>query len=203
MSSIRGWRALGTSSIAITLLGVKDAYAHLVSTELGPFYDGAAHALVSPEDLLTLAGLAILAGHAGRRGGRHMLVALTLAWAGGVLFGYLLAPAQWQIAVATAGVILLVGVMGAVKLRISPDILVWGAGVVGLGRGLLNGSALAAAGGSWLSVLGVITGVFVLGAMLTAGSTWLATRRGAVLLRVAASWVAAVGLLMLGWELRE
>ena len=195
-------RALCKLALAIVLLMASDARAHLVSTELGPFYDGAVHALMSPEDLLTIVGLAILAGFAGLRAGRLLLVTLILTWFVGVLAGFALAPARWEVPVVTASVILLLGVTGSFKARVPADILLWAAGIVGLGRGLMNGSAVRADGGQWLSVVGVASGVFVLGALLTGTSAWLQDKRAAVLLRVTASWVAAIGLLMLGWQLR-
>lgn len=196
-------RRLGISVLAAVLLTIRDASAHLVSTELGPFYDGAAHALVSPDDLLTIIGFAILAGYAGPSTGRRFLVTLILTWTAGVLVGFLVAPAEWEVPAVTACVILLLGVTGSVKVRVPTSILLWAAGVVGFGHGLMNGFAARAADGQWLSVVGVTGGVFVLAALLTGVSVWLQKKRAAVLLRVTASWMAAIGLLMLGWQVRS
>ena len=57
------------------------ADAHLVSTELGPFYDGAAHPFVTPEDVLLITAVAALAGLRGAEGGRRALVGLCIGWA--------------------------------------------------------------------------------------------------------------------------
>jgi len=190
------------SIVGVGLLRVDVAHAHLVSTDLGPFYDGAAHPLVSPEDLLTLLGFAILAGFAGPRAGRRMLTTLTVSWVLGVLVGYGLAQSAWDVSWGTASVILLLGLAGAFRLRCPVDVLVWAAAIIGLGHGWMNGAAVHAADGPWRAVLGLTTGVFLLGTLLTGTSTWLQKKRADVLLRVVASWVAAIGLLMLGWQLR-
>ena len=178
------------------------ANAHLVSTELGPLYDGAAHPLVSPQDLLTILGLAILAAYGGATSGRRLIVSLTLAWAAGVCVGFAVVDGQLELPVATAAVILMLGILGLFKMRVPSGVLVSASVFIGFARGVMNGSAARDADGQWLSVLGVVLGVFVLGALLTGGSNWLENRRPAVVLRVIGSWIAAIGLLMLGWELR-
>jgi len=193
-----GWTVLTSA-----LLAASDGYAHLVTTELGPFYDGAAHPLVSLEDLLTLVGLAILASHAGRATGRRLLAILVIAWTLGAMAGFALAPVRWEAPVPTAAVILLLGALGALKMRVAAVFLLAGAGIVGLGHGLMNGSAIQFAGGPWLTVSGLACGLFVSATLLTGMGTWLHDRRAAIILRVSASWVAAIGLLMLGWQIRS
>ena len=56
------------------------AQAHLVTTGLGPVYDGAAHFVLSPEDLVPLLALALLAGLRGPAAGRAALFAVTVFW---------------------------------------------------------------------------------------------------------------------------
>ena len=53
-------RVLGTVA-AVTLLPAP-AHAHLVTTGLGPLYDGISHLFLSFEDLLPVVALALLAG---------------------------------------------------------------------------------------------------------------------------------------------
>src|SRR5271166_683216 len=50
------------------------AQAHLNSTGMGPFYDGLMHFLTSPEDLVPVLALALLAGLRGGAYGRRNLV---------------------------------------------------------------------------------------------------------------------------------
>lgn len=179
-----------------------DARAHLVSTELGPFYDGAVHALVSPEDLLTILGLAIVAAHAGREAARRLLVALTVAWGAGIVAGYSLLSGPWDVPAATAVTVMALGVVALLKVRVPARALAGVGAFVGFARGLVNGSAVHAADGRWLPVIGVMAGVLLLTVILIGGSTRIGRGRSAVVLRVAGSWVAAIGLLMIGWQLR-
>lgn len=181
----------------------QEASAHLVSTELGPFYDGAAHPVVTPEDLLTTLALAVLAAYGGPKAGRRLVVSLFSGWSIGVVAAFAIARDEWQPPLATAVLLLLLGVTGLLKARVPADLLAAGGGAIGLMRGVMNGSAARAADGQWLSVVGIATGVFVLVALLTGLTMLLEKRGGSVALRVGGSWIAAIGLLLLGWELRS
>jgi len=69
-------------------------------------------------------------------------------------------------------------------------------------HGYANGVAMAAAGLGVLSLAGVGTALFVTLALLAAlvvSLRWWWTR---VAVRVAGSWMAASGMLMLGWTLK-
>ena len=68
------------SSLLISVLLATSANAHLVNTGLGPFYDGVSHVLLSPEDLIPVIAMALLAGLNGPIAGRHTLFAITGAW---------------------------------------------------------------------------------------------------------------------------
>ncbi len=184
------------------LLVAAPAKAHLVSTELGPFYDGAAHPLVTPEDLLLILGFAVLAAFSGLGAGRRVLAVLACCWACGVLAGFGMARGEMEIPLAAGAVLILLGLMGALKLRLRAGLLAAVAGVLGLARGFMNGSSAQADDGVWLSAIGIATGVFLATALAMGLAAKLEKRRWTTLLRVAASWIAAIGLLMLGWELQ-
>ena len=66
------------ATMLLALPGV--AQAHLVTSGLGPFYDGALHLLLSPADMLGLAAAALLAGLRGRQAARLTVVVLPIAW---------------------------------------------------------------------------------------------------------------------------
>ena len=78
-------------SVLAWLLAPSVAQAHLVTTGLGPFYDGAMHLALSPDDLLGLLAAALLAGLGGPQAGRWTLAVLPLAWLIGALAGLLVA----------------------------------------------------------------------------------------------------------------
>jgi hydrogenase/urease accessory protein HupE len=189
------------AALVVASLGGQ-AHAHLVSTELGSFYDGAAHPLVTPEDLLTILGLAVLAAFRGPQAGRRVLIALTTGWCLGVSFAFGIAADEWQFRLATAGIVLALGLSGLLRLAVPTGALVLAGGIIGLMRGAMNGSAARVADGEWLSVMGIATGVFVLAALLSGFSLYLEKRGASIVLRIGASWIAAIGLLSLGWELQ-
>jgi hypothetical protein len=55
------------------------AHAHLVNSGFGPFNDGIAHLFVTPEDVLAVVALALLAGLGGKTCGRSVLFILATA----------------------------------------------------------------------------------------------------------------------------
>ena len=82
----RGWRCLALAAGGLLLLPTV-ARAHLVQTGFGPFYDGISHLAVSPDDLLMVIAVSLLAGLRGRRAGRWVLFSLPAAWLVGGLAG--------------------------------------------------------------------------------------------------------------------
>jgi hypothetical protein len=64
-----------------------DAAAHLVTTGMGPVYDGIGHLLLTPEDLVPVIAVALLAGLRGKIPGRRALFFLPVAWLGGGFAG--------------------------------------------------------------------------------------------------------------------
>ena len=63
-----------------------------MNTGFGPFYDGLTHLFVTPEDLLQVIAIALLAGLRGPRIGRAVLFALPAAWLVGTVAGLLVVP---------------------------------------------------------------------------------------------------------------
>ncbi len=77
----------GIAAALAILLWPSISQAHLVTTGLGPFYDGLSHFTMSPDDLLSALALALLAGLSGARAGRNVLFLLPPIWLLGGLFG--------------------------------------------------------------------------------------------------------------------
>lgn len=175
--------------------------AHLVSTELGPFYDGAAHPLVTPEDLLVILALAALAALRGADGGRRALLGLCTAWATATALAFAWGGSASISPLVVAVVLVALGVACATNRALSPTLLFVLGSVIGVLHGIENGSAARAADGVWLSALGIATGVSVLAILATALGVHLERRGAALALRVAGSWIAAIGLLFAGWQL--
>jgi urease accessory protein len=179
---------------------VSSAQAHLASTGLGPVYDGISHLLLSLDDLLPLLAMALLAGLSGPLAGRRVLFALPLAWLLGGLLGFQL-EAPGLPAWTGSLWLLLLGVLVAADLRLAWPIVAGLAAALGLVQGGLNGAGVASAGGEVIALLGIAGAAFVLTAWASASVVALRAPWSRVAVRVAGSWVAATGLLMLGWSL--
>jgi urease accessory protein len=195
---VRGGRGI----VLLALAGwPAPAAAHLVSTGLGPIYDGVGHLLLTPQDLLPLVAMSLLAGLGGKRAARWTLALLPTVWILGGLAGLALPhELDWP----WLGPIwaLLTGALVSSGRRLRRGLLAAMAGAFALGHGLMNGSAMAAAGLGAKGVLGIGGAVFML---VSVGAALAVTfRRGWTLIavRVVGSWICAAGLLMVGWLAR-
>ncbi|MDZ7589366.1 MAG: HupE/UreJ family protein [Rubrivivax sp.] len=177
------------------------AHAHLTSTGLGPLVDGIAHLLLSLEDLLPVVALALLAGLNGPGAGRRVLFVLPLAWLAGGVAGFLGAGSVPPDGI-TAVSLLALGGLTAASARLTPAWATVLAVALGLLHGGLNGAAIAAAEREPSGLLGIAGTVFVVAALAAAGSLSLRAAWTRVAVRVAGGWIAAIGLLMLGWAVR-
>ncbi len=195
----RAARVLAATLVAAFWPGV--ASAHLVTTGLGPVYDGISHLFVSPDDLVPVLALAMLAGLNGPAAGRSALFALTAAWLAGGVCGFVAAAPSLPPASTTASFLLL-GVLTAMDRRLSPRLVAGLAALVGLLHGWLNGVGLALAQREGLGLAGIVSATFVVVAIASALVVSLRIPWTRIAVRVAGSWVAAIGLLMLGWSLR-
>jgi hydrogenase/urease accessory protein HupE len=175
--------------------------AHLVTTGLGPFYDGIFHLLLSPEDLVPVLAVALLAGVSGPAVGRRMLFALSAAWLGGGLLGL-----QFGGPLIPAGALslsfLLLGALIAGGRNLSRTAATPVAVAVGLLHGWLNGVGIAESRREWPSLVGMVSTEFVVAAILAAIALAFTSGWMRIAVRVAGSWIAATGVLMLGWSLR-
>lgn len=189
----------GVMAVAITLGQPTTAYAHLVTTGLGPVYDGIGHLLMTPEDLMSVLALALYAGLRGPTAGRWVVFALPVAWLAGGLVGMVVtATTAFPLPAIT---ILLLGTLVATDLKVPASTVAGLAIVVGLIHGFLNGVALRD-GLQIYGLVGILITLFVLVTLASALAVVLGRSVARVGVRVAGSWLAAIGLLMIGWALR-
>ena len=175
--------------------------AHLVSSGVGPFYDGFAHLFVSPEDLLVVVALAVLGGLTGKPAAKWLVLALPAAWLLGAAFGHRLlipAPPTWLIPIGA----LVTGVMVALNPRLPRWVPALFAAVLGMLHGVANGQAMTDTNTSFVAALGIV-GATALAVLLIA-ALCASLRQGwqTVTARVLGSWIAAIALLSLAWQLR-
>ena len=185
----------------IVALWPQAAHAHLNSTGMGPLYDGAVHFLTSPGDLLAVLALALFAGLRGAESGRTVLFVLPAGWLLGALAGAsrpqldepALAPALWLIAL---------GALLALDVKLSPRSVAALAAALGLYHGFLNGTGLGWSAPALGALVGLCASVFALCALASALAVALRAAWARIAVRVAGSWIAASGLLWLGWAAR-
>jgi hydrogenase/urease accessory protein HupE len=174
--------------------------AHLIETGLGPVYDGITHFALTPEDLIPALVLALLAALRGKDHARRAIFALPASWLLGGIAGTL-AGATVPGSFAWAPLLVLGGLVAA-DLRLTPGATTAIAVLLGLLLGYANGAAMEQAGPGLRGVLGITGAVFV---STTLAAAFVAAWQAGwmrIAWRVAGSWIAASGLLLLGWSLR-
>ncbi|MDH4063007.1 MAG: HupE/UreJ family protein [Acidobacteriota bacterium] len=182
-------------------LAPSSAEAHLVTTGLGPVYDGISHVLMSPDDLVPILAMGMLAGLNGPTAGRGTLFALTGAWLAGGVAGFLVGQALLPPAVTTASFLVLGGLVATDRRLPVPVVTAVGV-AVGVLHGWLNGAGVAEAQRDVLGMAGIAGATFVVVALTSALVVSLRSPWARIAVRVAGSWVVAIGLLMLGWSIR-
>jgi urease accessory protein len=177
------------------------AEAHLNSTGMGPFYDGLMHFLMGPEDLVPVLALALLAGLRGAAFGRRALFTLPVAWFLGGLAGLSAMTANPHPVVAAAWFLVLGGLLAA-DARLSLRLTIALTALLGLYHGYQNGSGMGQFDTAVVAMLGLVFAIFALIALAAAFVVRLRAQWARIAVRVAGSWIAASGLLMLGWAIR-
>jgi urease accessory protein len=195
------WPAL----LALLLLPGR-AEAHLISTGMGPVYDGIGHFFLSPEDILPAILVSLMAGQRGPRPGRWTLVFLPGAWVVAGLVGLhcgSLVMSQPKLSAMIAATFFIPGVLVASDLRLPEAVVAAVVIALGLVHGFFDGMTSIQEGLSVhdgvLAFIGVAVVLFVIATLATAGVIslrWYWTR---IAVRVAGSWMAAIGFLLFGW----
>jgi len=194
MLAIRAGVVLGLA------LGADAAYAHAASPQAGAFYAGLIHPLTAPEHVLPMVALGLLAGQHGLNKGQGVLLAFTIALAAGAGLAPNGSALSW-IPPLNIGSLVLIGGLVAAAWRLPTGLLYALALLFGATHGYANGAALPLDLSTPIFILGLVAaallttgyGSVVADALLRLKPTW-----PQVAVRVAGSWVAAVGILVLG-----
>ena len=190
-----------TFAMLAVALACGPAEAHLNATGMGPIYDGLMHFLTSPEDLVPALALALLAGLRGAPYGRRAMFTLPAAWLLGSLVGL-------SAALASAGTLgasfwfLLLGGLVVADAKLSLRSMTALGALLGLVHGYLNGTGMGLSAQAIVAALGLAAAVFVLVVLVAALVVRLRAPWARIAVRVGGSWIAASGLLMLGWSIR-
>jgi len=194
---------IGRLALGVLLLCVcySRAEAHLVTTGLGPVYDGIAHLALSPADMALVVALVFLAAMRGARHGRWLLALLPAAWLASGVIGLTFpinASPGWAIGLA----FLLVGGLVAADRDLPLPVVMGLVAILGTFHGLMTGAALAATRSARLELVGEWVALTVLVTLIAGLVVSLRAFWARVVVRVLGSWIAATGLLLIGWSFR-
>ena len=185
----------------LLLLAVSSrAEAHLVTTGLGPVYDGIGHLLLTPQDLIAVLALCLLAGLRGTSCSRIVLFTLPLVWfVAGCLVGTWFSGFGSFPFAAISFIVL--GLMVAADVKVTSRGITLLAVVLGIVHGLDNGVAMRDNSGT-LGLLGILVALFVVATIACAMVVSQNEPWKRIVIRVLGSWVVATGIMMLGWHFR-
>lgn len=188
----------------VLALAATRAEAHTITDTSGPFFGGLKHFFLSLNDVLVAVGIGLVAGLRGSPIAARALLAFTGAWVltglGGIFSGV---PEVTNL--MSSGVsLLLLGILAALDRPFSSPIVVSLAILTGGLHGLLNGFALHPVGLesalfqlTGISVAAFFVALYVISLLGLWNKAWIR-----IVARVLGSWIAASGLLLLGWSLR-
>jgi urease accessory protein len=97
----------------------------------------------------------------------------------------------------------MLGGLPAANAQLSLPVTTALAVLLGLYHGYLNGTGMGSSVSADVALLGLIFAVFVLVALAAAFVVCLRAQWTRIVVRVAGSWIAASGLLLLGWATRK
>jgi hydrogenase/urease accessory protein HupE len=198
---------MGVGLIFLLALSATRAEAHTVISTNGPFFGGLKHFFLSPDDVLATVAFGLFVRLSGPRRHGVLVLALPGAWfiAGAVA---LFIPA----AVGSGELLSACSLMG-LGLLVALDRKFHSATVVTIGilggglHGFLNGASMREAGAktALLQLGGVAVAALSVAFYLLSVLDLLNLEKRPwvrIVARVLGSWIAASGLLLLGWSLR-
>jgi urease accessory protein len=181
------------------LVWADPAYAHSLSNSVGDFYGGILHPLTALEHVLPFLALGLLAGQQGARAARWTLLIFPLGLLLGTAFAAVDPPDYWVTPLNHLSFVVL-GLLLAAAWRIPLALLLALGALIGLSHGYENGRDLTTGPGLFLFVPGVALVGFIITALASAATLALTARADwpRVAVRIAGSWIAAIGIMMIG-----
>ncbi len=188
----------------VFLLAATRAEAHAVFSTRGPFIGGIKHFFLSLDDVLAALALGIVAAQNLAKAGNKVFWALPTAWLLGGLAGLAFNEPVRAAELLSAASLLIGGLLAALSLALPASLVLALAVLLGGMHGFLNGVAMQPETfGAGLSQLGGIVASAAFAAIYP--STLLEIFKQPwtrIVARVLGSWIAATGLLLIGWTLR-
>ncbi|MBK8534392.1 MAG: HupE/UreJ family protein [Candidatus Competibacteraceae bacterium] len=185
-------------------LSANVAHAHVASAQAGAFYAGLLHPLTAPEHVLPMVALGLLAGQQGLNQGQGVLLVFPAAMALGASLA-LLHPALEWVSLLNIGSAALFGGLVAAAWR-APAVLLYALALLfGMSHGYANGAAITPNLSPAVFIVGLVTAALLVLGYSMAGTAYLLRLQPAwlpIAVRVAGSWIAAVGILVFGMMVR-
>lgn len=174
-----------------------NAHAHLVTTGMGPVYDGIGHLLLTPEDFVPAVAISLFCGLRGAGAGRYALFIVPISWFwGGVCGGVFSGAPSLPLPIVS---FVLLGVLIATDTRLPDLAIMLMIGGLSFMHGGMNGLVLRE-GPGLLGLCGISVALFVLLSLVSAIVVSLNKNWQRIVIRVFGSWIAASGLLLMGWQ---
>jgi urease accessory protein len=192
-------RGVVRSAVAAALsVAATGAHAHSSAQGIGDFYAGFLHPITAPEHVLPFFALGVLAAQQAPRGQFALPVFWVVLMAGAAL-------ALWQPALPGIGFVnilsaLVLGALIALNARLPAAPLFALAAAFGLTHGVANGTAITATIRPYLFIPGLGLAALVVSGYGLVLTDWLLRRKAGwitIAVRVAGSWIAAIGMLVL------
>lgn len=183
-------------------LSANAAHAHVASAQAGAFYAGLLHPLTAPEHVLPMLALGLLAGQHGLNKGQGVLLAFPLALALGASLALLYPGSEWALLLNLANLasaVLLGGLVAAAQHL--PVVLLYALAVLfGMTHGYVNGAAITPNLAPAVFILGLVTAALLALGYSLGGTAYLLRLKPVwipIAVRVAGSWITAIGILAL------
>jgi urease accessory protein len=197
----------GSIAAALLLAQANTADAHIVGSRLGDFYAGALHPLTNLQDLILWGAMGVLAGSHGATKGRWLVVVFPLGLLAGLVIGRSFGVASTGLT-TDAAMTLALGLLLAAAVRMPITQLCAVAFALAVIRGAANAidlgpetdRALFAAGLACAGYV-VITLIMALALAFRGTETTPAITWRQITLRALGGWIAAIGLMMVGFGL--
>ncbi len=197
----RNFESLGGVAAAVGLLAFAgSAEAHSTVKGVGDLYAGMLHVLTALEHVLPFIALSLLAGQRGTKGqAEAVLLVFPLALMVGAAAAMWIPPVQGLTFFNVASAILLGGLVASAWPL--PATLFYGLVVLfGVSHGFANGEAITENTKAYLFILGIglaglaviAYGTLMVDYLLKRKTGWIT-----IAVRVAGSWIAAIGILVL------
>jgi len=179
------------------------AYAHTAAKGAGDFYAGLLHPVTALEHVLPFVTLGLLAGQQGTKAQSAVLVFALTLMAGAALA--LWVPALPYVALVNILSAVLLGILVAAAWRLPLTLFYGITALFGLSHGFANGTAMSEGLKPYLFIPGIglagllttAYGMIMTDFLLRQKANWMH-----IAVRVAGSWIAAIGLLVLATSAR-